>query len=792
MAKEYSIWDAANRIIWESLENIEDSPFEEVYRKADQMLVDMIVDDEKQSLTSRRDEQITNTISFLGRRGRGKTSAMLSFYMFLNKLQNKEICKWSKFPSGESKKFFFQLPYIDAAMLSKNEFIIDVILAKMWDEFHKQMEDESVRDMDGSRELLKKKVKEQFEKVSRAHAILEQRETSAKAGELEDITFAAELHELAISMNLKEEIRTLVKNYLQVLCENERKGYLVIAIDDVDMADGSAHRMLEQLRRFLSIPEVILFVTADYERLKNVCKAYYREQKLDDVEVHRFVNDYLEKSLPVNRRIYMPEMTDTAAAIPIDKKTLQKLNVQSKYEKDVILELFAKRSGFYFDSERKKRHFLQNDSLRSMVNYFNRIRSIQDNEYTDWLYTDLKDGILNRIEDPKQLSFARALLLADKEDIGYMLTDYLKANSYISNTVKGEGMGYVLYGCSRMEAENPSNLPFVNFVILLYSVLMGKADLETKRKLIGNSIWGEWEFRAFDGFSVRIGEMVFPFDERAQLEFKITNEIVELIADGKLEEAIKMLWDNHITDIKGWLYALLFVNINIPSSGKVSFQMKGEGLYFQKDFEFQSSKEVIEYGNISMKPQITAVKSCFGFFFRDRNKQIDVLKTLINDVVVELYKFVYQKAGKECPEGQGKQLSEEAKQYVDEMAISKEIFSEKFLQSVEIIYSIGKMLEIERLINTSDTIDLYERMKSYCMVIQMKLEEQDEYYSKKAGVITGFKEAFEDQIYVKLFMSPTSIPLWDEKIQEAFKKKFTDFFRNIRPVTSLTLPDESK
>lgn len=125
MGVRYSIWGAANRLKMESVGEMENSPFKDVYRRANAVLSNIVQSTRVKDEGSRRDEQVANVISFLGERGRGKTSAMLSFYFSLNKLH------------GEEPKdvFFCDVSYIDAAMLAENEFIIDVVLAKMWDKF---------------------------------------------------------------------------------------------------------------------------------------------------------------------------------------------------------------------------------------------------------------------------------------------------------------------------------------------------------------------------------------------------------------------------------------------------------------------------------------------------------------------------------------------------------------------------------------------------------------------------------------------------------------------------------
>lgn len=136
--KKYNL-DTSNRIKYEDLNDIEQSVFEDIYREADKTLYKIVEDEQKYKTKDEKDQNSLNVISFLGERGRGKTSAMLSFFSYLNVLQTK--CPWSKFFKAENPNLpeirFVTLPYIDAAMLAENEYIVDVILAEMWDKFEK-------------------------------------------------------------------------------------------------------------------------------------------------------------------------------------------------------------------------------------------------------------------------------------------------------------------------------------------------------------------------------------------------------------------------------------------------------------------------------------------------------------------------------------------------------------------------------------------------------------------------------------------------------------------------------
>lgn len=374
--KKYNL-DTSNRIKYEDLNDIEQSVFEDIYREADKTLYKIVEDEQKYKTKDEKDQNSLNVISFLGERGRGKTSAMLSFFSYLNVLQTK--CPWSKFFKAENPNLpeirFVTLPYIDAAMLAENEYIVDVILAEMWDKFEKAIRKNLYVIHDGScTEYQEQKIKKAFIDVRKAYLEMKEREKdSVKDGE-KDIPIPGALHELATSVNLRCELQSLTKLYLGYFGTDEagsvKETYLVIPIDDVDMSSEKAHSVLEQIRRFWRIEHVIVLVTADIDRLQRACESRYQNIYMDEADREHFVNEYLEKVLPYNMRVYMPELSEKQGEIIVETRAKELLGLKSTNEKDMIMEYMAKECGIYFDGNWRRRHFLQNHSMRSLVNYF--------------------------------------------------------------------------------------------------------------------------------------------------------------------------------------------------------------------------------------------------------------------------------------------------------------------------------------------------------------------------------------------------------------------------------------
>ena len=257
-----------NKVYCEDLIKVDDSVFENVYKQVDDILYKIIQYNNKLNENSKYinraeekyDENVLNTIPFLAGRGRGKTSALLSV---LNNLNNMSSYSWSKLYKSNVK--FKVLPYIDAAMLAKKEFIFDVILTEMWDSFDKDIQEDKYVDRYNkyNSEYAIKEIRESFIKVRKAYSNLTQKENEKYTSSEELLPTASVLHELSVSVNLRDEMQELVKQYLTYFSMRDEyhNTYLVIAIDDVDMSGDRAYYILEQLRRFFRINNVIIFMT---------------------------------------------------------------------------------------------------------------------------------------------------------------------------------------------------------------------------------------------------------------------------------------------------------------------------------------------------------------------------------------------------------------------------------------------------------------------------------------------------------------------------------------------------
>ena len=780
--KMYNL-DTSNRVKYEDLNNIEQSVFEDVYREADKTLYKIVEDGQKYKTKDEKDQDSLNVISFLGERGRGKTSAMLSFLAYLNVLQTK--CSWSKFFQEKKSNMpeirFVTLPYIDAAMLAENEYIVDVILAEMWDKFEKAIRKNLYDVHDGScTEHQEQKIKEAFIKVRKSYLEMKEREKdSVKDGE-KDIPMPGALHELATSVNLRCELQSLSKLYLDYFGAHDAGGaketYLVIPIDDVDMSSDKAYSVLEQIRRFLRIEHVIVSATADIDRLQRACESRYQTIYLDEVDRAHFVNEYLEKVLPYNMRVYMPELMEKQGVILIETKAREVLNLKSTNEKDMIMEFMAKECGIYFDGGWRRRHFLQNHSMRSMVNYFEQLIRISDmqNYKISWLKIDLKERLAERITNMRHKRFFMNLLQKDYEDLNITCLNYMIP--YIvekggQKPIYDESIGQVLYICNQMTKVDTESDNLVNCIIMLYSIALKEVDEELKNRLIGNSILGQWEYGAFTRGLTEQRREVQMFSDKMKLELDVT-EIIDnekSVADNT-ETILRANWSY----VLAWLYAGLFITTdcgNIDAVYQYGITRKNDKLNSDKKEEL-----------FRILPVQYAVKSYFKALYQNEQEK-DLIREKLRHIIILVGRLVNTYLGINEGKLSEKEITRISK-IVYPSVMTKKREAEKNELSVEVLYSIGQTLDNNSLPLEMRTVQIRFLERRY-LTIQNQLDRVENYY-KKLGIDFKVGQQFKRTMQSRLLSGMISMTTEE---REEFENRIGTLLNEIQG-TTITAPRE--
>lgn len=342
-------------------------------------------------------------VSFIGSRGTGKTSAMLTVLRQLQTLQcSKEL--GASFQPLASTSFICLEP-IDAGILQSGEDIIAIVLARMFNYLQKSTNGNN----------LHARYQEELRSLYREFDKLYQNLCRLRRGGghfLEGESALRELQTLASSHSTAREFKNLVSHlltYIKTLNGCEKDHYLVVALDDIDMygenTSQNCYTLLEEIFDYLSFPGIIVLTTYNENLLKRNCSNHLRRKFFEgkksrdcttpeQKEVKTLVQQFLEKLILEEYRIYMPTLArvdvsnQTGMSVRLDKTTEPELYAMFKDcteqgneiivpVKKFLLRIIADRTNVYFDSRGQKRHFFEPYNMRELSVFWRMLDALE-------------------------------------------------------------------------------------------------------------------------------------------------------------------------------------------------------------------------------------------------------------------------------------------------------------------------------------------------------------------------------------------------------------------------------
>lgn len=510
-----------NRLKLEKHEEWEQSIFSDVYEKAIFLTKKIVKDNHETSsantITYSSDldgENFNNIIPFLGERGMGKSSVMLSFSYYLENYDGDR----DKILQIENyiKPLFVTLPRIDVAMFIKGESLLDIILANMWNDFQKKSEKEI--SFKSEVELVRKN----FESVKKSYELYRASVNGKTAGELKSVR---ELKELSKCLNLRESFKKLVISYLYYMVGEWNSynvmNFLLITLDDLDVATHDVYEVLEELRLFLMIPNVLVLVSADMGRLFLECNKYFSDVLLstancfmqDKVQVRNYSRKYLAKIFPDNMRIFLPHINaeeEGAYEVELPMQNLLPEDDTRSIQR-VLYKLINKSTGIMLYHKSGVNHMLQQSSLRETVNNLYSLAEISvrgDKKFMetyDWIVRGL-NNFCNNMTDWEKQKYLFELLETNDNNVGEALMEVLpllidKTPFHHNFKQNSNEYGYLIKYIS--DVKTAVNREVVDFVMMLYSIHISKYIYKiNKLNFIENS-------KQEDSFEKNYGKHIF-------------------------------------------------------------------------------------------------------------------------------------------------------------------------------------------------------------------------------------------------------------------------------------------
>ncbi len=375
----------------ENLEDFKDSMFKDVYDKAFDCIGSILAENLNNKNDKENYEKYNNIVSFVGERGTGKTSAMLSVSGALKDeypTKFKEETFRGLQSNDKPKRIFNEIGVIDPSHFDENSNILEIILAKMFKKFKKRVEDKnnSVDHVD------KRKLIKAFEEVFENLKTIQDPKDLYKGEALDALL------KMSASTDLKGNMTDLVKKYLKFFNKsdddsNKKNGVLLLEIDDIDLSTKHAYEMVEQIRKYLIIPNVVILMAVKMEQLSHIVERNMRiefeimleKSHMNDEEPKNMAEKYLEKLIPLDRRLFLPTLEGINLDIDLiiqDKEGKEYIIGKdgNKEIKNIIRYLIFKRTGNMFFNTDTQVSYIIPRTLRELVNLVSKLIAMKNND----------------------------------------------------------------------------------------------------------------------------------------------------------------------------------------------------------------------------------------------------------------------------------------------------------------------------------------------------------------------------------------------------------------------------
>ena len=246
-----------------------------------------------------------NIFAFIGERGAGKTSCMYSAINIMRDAQTEDDWNLIYGENRPKKKLKF-IKTIDPSCFDRQHNILEMLVGEMYRETMRWAEDESRRQNRDAFHLLI----EQFQLTKRHLRFLStDKSVSHEDDELEELAY------LSSGVDLRESMKTLVDRFLAYMGGD----MLVVGVDDIDLNTSQAFSMVEQIRKYLILPQVMILMAVKLEQLDSVIRLELAKEfkeimrdgqsAMSDADLSEMVERYLNKLIPLQARIYLPKPT---------------------------------------------------------------------------------------------------------------------------------------------------------------------------------------------------------------------------------------------------------------------------------------------------------------------------------------------------------------------------------------------------------------------------------------------------------------------------------------------------
>lgn len=432
--------DQENRPLKEdlSLTSLEISPFKEQYKKS-LIEIEEYLNTLTQASIEKDLDYADNIFAFSGDRGSGKTSCMISVGGFLTKPKVLRAEFKNLYPKISDINFY-SLDLMDPSYFDSKNNILSLFLAKLYGSFQRLTKHND--------DIKENKKIEFLSSLSRA-----QKHAQILLGKENDTLISNKVEELeclSAAVELKEDIKQLVDNFLE--CLNSHYDILLLRIDDIDLNAKEAGVMSELIRKYFILPNIVVLMALKLDQLKTIKQNEYAstfDLPKDNEQVVEMSERYLTKLFPHSQRIYMPDIEDllNRKLILISKtKTVEYPSVQQ-----CVPELIFQKTRYLFYNSSVHASFIVPRNLRDLRQIIKLLWNMEDyKEAIDEKFNLHKNGKYNQAIFKKYLSevWINNNLSSDHKDFARQILyeeELLRLNYYVLEELRNLPEGAYYY-----------------------------------------------------------------------------------------------------------------------------------------------------------------------------------------------------------------------------------------------------------------------------------------------------------------------------------------------------------
>ncbi len=424
------------------------SIFEVQIKKALNLIKEKIIafNDTKKSTTNNVIDHnySNNIISFIGERGSGKTSCM---YSVLENIRNDRLFDSNEIQTIRRNEIKILQP-LDPSFFDSTHNILEVFIGEIFHDSLEYIKNSREKD-NNAHELIKK-----FQEVKHDMHYLDKETLFERDDELDELNY------LSAGVNLERTIKELIDKYLELI----RCKFLVISIDDIDLNTKQAYSMVEQIRKYLILPNVVILFAVKVDQLADVInnnligefKNVLDKEMISKHDIYEMSEKYLNKFMPINNRIYLP----TTEAIfekrlQIHKYTEKGLEILNEWNsvKECVTKLIAEKCDYKFFNTKGKTSEIVPRNLRDLRLLISLLLSMNDEMlhnreifknylFNSWInQLDLEEQVIARmvLNEKEPTLFNKTVVTLV---FNHIMKGKIEINEDILKIVKSENVAY--------------------------------------------------------------------------------------------------------------------------------------------------------------------------------------------------------------------------------------------------------------------------------------------------------------------------------------------------------------